>query len=245
MLPKIMPIFKMVHLPIADKDVKVYAFKIAEEKVLLLNKNATPDELEEVIIELIQSKTEDVNVRDLTIVDIVVLLINLVDISRGVNRHFTYRCNNILEDGNKCGTLIELDVNLANYKISENTSKNHQLIHVTNDIVCELEYPTYNTIHSLSKYKDDDAEYVMRLYSKLISAIYHNDEVYTGYTDDEIYEWALDLPHKALSEFENYVMSLPNITVEYDVVCPKCGTKEHYVIQNLIDFFTYDTQTKM
>ena len=60
MLPKIMPIFKIVHLPIADKDVKVYAFKISEEKILLLNKNSSPEELEDVIIELIQSKTEEV-----------------------------------------------------------------------------------------------------------------------------------------------------------------------------------------
>ena len=245
MLPKIMPVFKNIHLPISDKDVKVYAFKIAEEKILLLNKDATPDELEDVIIELIQSKTEGVIVKDLTIVDIVVLLINIVDISRGLNRHLTYKCNNILENGNKCGNIIEMNINLANYKIIEGTSKNHQLIHVTDDIVCELEYPSYNTIHSLLKYKNDDSEYVMRLYSKLISAIYYNDDVYTGYTDDEIYEWALDLPHKALQEFEDYITSLPSITIEYDVVCPKCGAKDHYIIQNLIDFFTYDTQTKM
>jgi hypothetical protein len=244
MLPKIMPISKLVTLPISQKEVRVYAFKIAEEKILLLNKNSSEEELEDVLIELIQSKTEDVNVRSLTIVDIIVLLINIVDISRGLTRHFTYKCNKPMEDGKKCGTLIELDVDMANYSIS-NASENHKLVRVSDDIVCELEYPSYEEIRSLSPYKEDENEYIMRLYSKLIGAIYHGDDVHTDFTDEEVYEWALDLPHKALKEFEDFVMSIPTITVEYDVRCPKCGTTDHYKVNNIIDFFIYDTQTKM
>lgn len=244
MLPKILPISKKVFLPITKKEVRVYAFKIAEEKILLLNKNSSEDELEDVLIEMIQSKTEDIDVRKLTIVDIIVLLINIVDISRGLDRNFKYRCNNKLEDGNKCNTIIDVNVNIANYTINE-PSENHKLVKVSDDTVCELEYPSYEIINSLRKYKEDDGEYVMRLYSKLITAVYNNDSVYTDYTDDEIYEWTLDLPHKALKDFEDFVTSIPTISLEYDVCCPKCGIKDHYKVNNIIDFFIYDTQTKI
>lgn len=244
MLPKIMPLSRLVKLPISNREVRVYAFKIAEEKLLLLHKNASEDELEDVLIELIQSKTDDIDIRSLTIVDIIVLLVNIVDLSRGLNRHFTYKCNKTLEDGKKCGTIIEMEVNMANYSIS-NKSENNKLVRVSDDIVCELEYPTYEKIHSLQQYKENQAEYIMRLYSKLISAIYQNEDVYTEFSDEEIYQWTLDLPHKALQDFENFVLSIPTITVEYDVVCPKCGTRDHYTVKNLVDFFIYDTQTRM
>lgn len=244
MLPRIMPVSKKVTLPISQKEVRVYAFKIAEEKILLLHKDSTEEELEDVLIELVQSKTEGINVRKLTIVDIIVLLINIVDISRGLNRHFTYKCNNPTEEGKPCGTLIELDVNMANYTLSD-TSNNHKLVRVSDDMVCELEYPSYEVISSLHRYKDNEGEYIMRLYSKLITAVYQDENVFTDFTDEEIYEWTLDLPHKALKEFEDFVMSVPTITVEYDVVCPKCGVKDHYTVNNLIDFFIYDTQAKM
>lgn len=244
MLPKIMPLSKIVKLPISEKEVKVYAFKVSEEKLLLLHKDSSDDELEEVLINLIQSKVDDINVRELTLVDIIVLLINIVDISRGLNRHFTYKCNKPMEDGKKCGTIIDLDVNMANYVVG-NSNENHKLVRVSDDIVCELEYPSYNIIHSLSRYKKDEGEYVTRLYSKLICAIYHRDDVHTEFSEDEIYEWTLDLPHKAIQEFDDFVNSIPSITVEYDVVCPKCGTKDHYTVDNLIDFFIYDTRTKI
>lgn len=236
MLPKIMPLSKKVILPISQKEVRIYAFKIAEEKILLLNKDASEEDLEDVLIELIQSKVDDIDVRKLTIVDIIVLLINIVDISRGLNRHFTYKCNSPKEDGKKCGTIIELDVNMANYNVNDN-SQNHKLVRVSDDMVCELEYPSYEVVRSLYRYKDSEGEYIMRLYSKLISAIYHGDDVYTDFTENEIYDWTLDLPHKALKDFEDFVLSIPTITVEYDVVCPKCGSKDHYTVNNLIDFF--------
>ena len=79
----------------------------------------------------------------------------------------------------------------------------------------------------------------------MIKAVYFKDEVYTNYTDEEIYEWTLDLPHKALKEFESFINSIPEVIVEYDVVCPKCGTSDHYVASNLLDFFIFDTQAKI
>ena len=78
----------------------------------------------------------------------------------------------------------------------------------------------------------------MRLYSKLIYAVYDGDDVTTDYSDDEIYEWTKDLPTKALKEFENFISALPEITLEYEVVCSKCGNRDKYTIKSLIDFFT-------
>lgn len=244
MLPKIMPISKIVHLPILDKDVRVYAFKIMEEKILLLNKNSTKADLEDALIELIQSKTENIDVRKLTIPDIIVLFINIIDISRGAKKHFTYKCTNKIED-KPCNTIIDIDVDMKNYKITNIQNKDtNKLIKINDTISCELTYPTYEKIQSLNKY-EDDSEYITRLYSTLICAIYENDDVYTGYTEDEIYEWVLSLPYSIIDEFNNYIESMPSITLEYDVICPKCGSTDHFVVNNLIDFFTYDTQTTM
>lgn len=236
-----MPLTKKVQLPISKKEARVSAFKIAEEKLLLLHKDSTEDEVEDVLLNLIKEKTSGVNIDELTMVDITILLINIIDLSRGMKRDFTYKCNKKDEEGKSCGTLINLTVNALDYTIS-GESQNGKLITVGDNMKCELEYPSYHLIKDLKKY--EESEMLIRLYSKLIKAIYYGDEVYTDFTDEEIYEWTLDLPHKAAQDFEKFLQSLPEIIIEYDVKCPKCGTSDHYVVTNLLDFFIFDTQAR-
>ena len=238
-----MPLTKKVHLPIADKEVKVSAFKIAEEKLLLLHKSATEDELENILFEIIKNKTTGVEVESLTMTDLIVLLINIIDLSRGMKRDFTYKCNKKNEEGKPCGTLIELEVNALDYKLTKEVQRN-RLIKVDSTLACEVEYPSYGMMKELSKYSNDEGEFILRFYSKLIKAVYYNDDVYTDFTENEIYEWTLELPHKVLKEFENFIDSLPDVYIEYDVVCPKCGASDHYVASNLLDFFIFDTQAR-
>lgn len=242
MLPKIMPLTKKVQLPISKKEARVTAFKIAEEKLLLLHKDSTEEEVEDILLNLIKEKTSGVDINELTMVDITVLLINIIDLSRGMNRNFTYKCNKKDEEGKSCGTLINLTVNALDYTIS-GESQNNRLVTVGDNMKCELEYPSYNLIKQLKKY--DESEMLVRLYSKLIKAIYHGDDVYTNFTDEEIYEWTQDLPHKASKEFEEFLQSLPEIILEYDVKCPKCGTSDHYIVKDILDFFIFDTQARM
>lgn len=239
MLPKIVPLSKVVHLPISERDVRVYAFKIAEEKLLMLYKDSSDEEIEDVLIQLVESKVEKgFNVRELTVVDIIILLLNIVDISRGLQKEFVYKCNNIIDEkGTKCGNTIQKVVDISNYKLSTPV-ENHRLVSVTDGITCELVYPSYEVIKSIERYKNHPTEYLMRLYSKLIYAVYDGDDVTTDYSDDEIYEWTKDLPTKALKEFENFISALPEVTLEYEVVCAKCGNRDKYTIKSLIDFFT-------
>lgn len=244
MLPKIMPLTKKVILPISKKEAKVEAFKVAEEKLLLLHKDNTETELENVLFELIRTKTSGVNVESLTMTDLIVLLINIIDLSRDMNRHFTYKCNKKNEEGKPCGTLIELTVNALDYKLTKEP-KDNVLIKVGDNLACELEYPSYGLMKELSSLNTNEVEYVIRLYSKMIKAVYHGDEVYTDFTDKEIYEWTMELPHKVLKDFEEFIESIPDIYIEYDVTCPKCGTTDHYVAKNLLDFFIFDTQARM
>ena len=145
------------------------------------------------------------------------------------------------EEGKSCGTLINLTVNALDYTIS-GESQNNRLVTVGDNMKCELEYPSYHLLKQLKKY--DESEMLVRLYSKLIKAIYHGDDVYTNFTDEEIYEWTQDLPHKASKEFEEFLQSLPEIILEYDVKCPKCGTSDHYIVKDILDFFIFDTQAR-
>lgn len=230
-----MTLSKTVHLPVSGKSVKVNAFKISEEKILVLNKDNN-DDLENILIDLIQSKTEDVSVMDLTIPDIVVLLINIIDISKGSLRHYKYKCRNKKENGEICGGISEFDVDLMNYTIEWEKADN--IVKITDDITCELEHPSYRKIHDLEKYKDNESEYMVRFYASLIKAVYTSDgNVYTDFSDDEIYSWASDIPFSSVKKFNEFIASFPRLKVEYDVECPKCKSKEHYEVSSITDFF--------
>ena len=49
---------------------------------------------------------------------------------------------------------------------------------------------------------------------------------------------------KVASDYTKSLVEGQKVYIEYDVVCPKCGTSDHYVASNLLDFFIFDTQAR-
>lgn len=235
MLPKIVPLSRKIHLPIEDKDVKVYAYTLSEEKLLLLNKEEDGLAIENVLLDIIQAKTDWNDVKSLTMVDIIFMLLNIIDISKGLSKDLSYKCMTKNTNNERCDNIINVSVDMNDYKI-HNPNNNHKLVKVNDSIACELIYPSYYTIEYLQQFKDE-GEYTIRLYSKLISTVYHNDDVITDFTDDEIYEWVLNLPINVLDDFRTFVSNIPTITLEYEVKCDKCGNSQKFITSNILDFF--------
>lgn len=242
-LPRIDGIFSVITLPVAGISTKVYGFTIKEQRNLVLAKDAADaNEIEEVIISLLKNKVPEVDIESLTMTDIIFLFISMLRLSKGVAQKFSYICKSTLEDG-LCNTKIDVDVSLDNFVINKSEKfSNSKLVHVADNINIELVYPTYRHYKELKAYESNKTEYIFRLYSKCISAVYSGEDANTEFTDDEIYDWIMSLPGTVLSDFESFINSIPTLSLKYDVVCPKCGSSKSVVINNIIDFFTRASQ---
>ena len=238
-LPKILPLSKTVHLPIADIDVKVYAFTVKEEKTLLISRDFGDLSLEENLIDLIRLKTEGVNIDDLCMSDMIILLVEILSISKTSTQDLSFRCSNEV-DGKPCNTRIDLKLDIANYNIN-GTSENHKMVQLDDNTTVELVYPKYRVIAPIRKKEQPTEEDISNIYIDCIYAIYSGDDMITDFTKEEITEWFNDLPGEYLHYFVDFVQSMPSVTLSYDVVCPKCGNKRHFEAVNILDFFTPDT----
>ena len=66
------------------------------------------------------------------------------------------------------------------------------------------------------------------------------DSIYTEYTDEEIYNWLLDMNEESVKKIAVFFDSTPKASLSYDIVCPKCGYKETVILTDLEDFFGQD-----
>lgn len=247
MLPKILPLFKEIELPISKLHAEVQAFTVKEEKNLLLSKDLGDMILENSLLKLIEMKTkfkeEGAKVDDLCICDVVVLLVEILSLSKTSRQDLAFQCTNMVgPEGaqHECGTRIAMTVDLADYKI-EGESENGKIVNLTDEIGVELQYPRYSIISPLqSKEKLSEDDYIS-VYVDCIKSIYQGDEMFTDFTKEEAYEWFNSLPGEHLKTFVEFVENMPSVVLDYDVKCPSCGNTRHFHAVNVLDFFISST----
>ena len=130
-LPKILPLSKTIHLPIADVDAKIYAFTVKEEKTLLISRDFGDISLEENLVSLIKMKTEGVDVDTLCMSDMIILLVEILSISKTSTQDLSFRCSNEV-DGKPCNTRIDMQLDISNYDVN-GTPENHKVIQLQNN----------------------------------------------------------------------------------------------------------------
>lgn len=245
MLPKITGLSKDIVLPVDGRTVRVYAYNIRENKNLILSKgldrNESENDVEEYLMKLISDKVPGVDINDLTMTDIMAIFIMMAKISKGTVNQLWYQCLNVV-NGEECNTKYHTIVDISEYKIT-GKSENHKLIPITDTIKIEFVYPTYRILKSLDQYEfSDEIDFMSRLCSMCIYAVYDGDEVYTDYSDTDKYNWLLGLPLSVLDSFKEFVDTMPKISLEWTAVCPKCHAVTRKRIESIVDFFMQSTQ---
>lgn len=247
MLPKILPLLKEIELPVSKYHASVQAFTVKEEKNLLLSKDLGDMILENSLMKLIELKTTfkeaEAKVEDLCVCDIVILLIEILSLSKTSTRDLAFVCSNMVgpkDNQHECGTKISMTVDISDYRI-EGESENGKIVHLTDEIGVELQYPRYAVIAPLQAKDELTSEDYIDVYVDCIKAIYQGDEMFTDFTKEEAYEWFNSLPGEYLKTFIEFVEKMPSVVLDYDVVCPTCGNKRSFHAVNAMDFFTSST----
>lgn len=238
-----------VNLPVLKKDVRVRAMTIKEEKNILTAKDAgDTDDILYSISELVKACTYDsLDFETLPMPDIIAIFIKIIKLSKGTVCTHNYICHNMVEDkdGNpqECLCKFSSDVDLDNIVFRGGSESD--TIHLNNGIVISMKYPTPE-IYEKARQKAtkdnelDETDFHLRVYAYCISNVIQGSDIYTEFTDDEIYEWFLSLNEKELEKFVPFFENVPVAELKYTVTCPKCQHTETITLRGLDDFFTQD-----
>lgn len=242
-----------VFLPILKKKYRVRAMNIKEEKILLTSKDAGDiNDILYAIRELIKECTYgELDFNTLSIPDLSVLFIKIIELSKGTKSQHTYRCKNEIETENGkmiCNNLINVDVDLNDIKITGETTNFD--IELQDGIFAHMKYPSpeiYKSARDDSIQINKNGEEIvsgeeisLRVYAYCIESVIQGDHVYSEFTPEEAYHWLCSMNESVLENIIPFFENIPTVSLKYIVKCPKCGYEEEINISGLDGFFTQD-----
>ena len=238
MLPKLdTPIYE-TELPISKKTFRFRPFLVKEQKILLMaNESEDPDFLSGNLKQIIKncSFSEDIDIDELSSIDIEYIFIQLRARSIGEVVETTYRCKNKI-DNEDCNNLMDVKINLLD--INLNNSSFNSDIKLAPNIGIVMKYPNFKTIESLT---NDDKSTI----DKTFDAIYHCiDYIY----DENNFYYSKELSKKDVIDFvesfntdqfnkiEEFFTNLPKLEKDIEIICSKCGYSHTIHLEGLNNF---------
>lgn len=230
-LPKIKsPVFEIV-IPTINQPVDFRPFLVKEEKILLMAQAGNDRDVVKAIKQIINNccLNEDLNIDDLSIVDIEYIFIKLR--ARSVNNivNVNYTDNEDSKD-------YKFEVNLNEVEVTKQKEVSNK-IQVNDEIGIIMSYPTASIIDQMGEFKDE-MEVLNFFISKCMKEIYDEKEVYvvSEYSDLELKEFIDSLDIKTFEKIREFFDASPklNYVIEYK---NSLGNDRKITLDTLRDFF--------
>jgi hypothetical protein len=252
------PSFKCL-IPSKGKMVKMRAFLVKEQKLLLIAKEAEDDKIDSIldaITHLLQNCILDnVKIDELPSFDIEYMFVQLFMHSTATKTSFAaYRCLNPVldESGNPimtdegpkvCGATNKIKIDLAQAKIPTGKIKDG-FITVGSESVDKLlfRYMDFDRAvrYSLAANKND-VEQIFNIIGSCMVAVYKTDGTMLSIDEDYGVEDAVELlEHMSATVFQkvmDFYSETPSLEAEHDFKCKSCGAESKLQLRGLEDFF--------
>ncbi|NDB59783.1 hypothetical protein EB001_15245 [bacterium] len=239
-LPKIdVPVYEMI-VPSTGKTVKVRPFSVKEEKLLLIALESK-DQLE--IVNTVKQVVNnclvygEFDVDRSPFFDVDFLFIYLRAKSMGENVGVKLTCNNVLEDGEKCGKIFAADMDLNNVEVIKDDTIDND-ISLGGDKGVVMKYPGYGV---MKKIVDSalDIDRKVSLVVNSIDYIYDKDGTYSSkdHSKEELNDFVMQLTEENFRKMERFVDNFPTFAVKLEASCPKCGFNHKVRYTDFADFF--------
>ena len=237
-LPRIdTPVYELL-LPVSKTKIKFRPFLVKEQKILMMALESNDSESNQRNIKQIlqNCSLSELNVDELSIVDVEFYLLNLRARSVGEIVESKYRCENEVE-GKNCDTSMDVTYNLLEIGV-KNINLTDGLIKLTESISIKMKYPEYSIMDKLASL-DSSSDGIFELVAACVEYIMYGDNFYYGHetSGEEIIEFLETLTTQQFAKIEEFFDTLPSIEKIVDIKCPKCGFDHHIEIRGLDDFF--------
>ena len=171
------------------------------------------------------------NLDDIPLVDVEYLFLQLRSKSVGETVELVkpFECS---ECGHKDNIKIKVDLSKVEVKQSDVETD----IKLTDKVGIKMKYPTFSVSTVQGK---DETERIFDILCKCVDSIYDENGVYAAkdYTTKELRDFLESLTQGQFQDLTEFFNSLPSLSHEVIIPCPKCGKEEKLILNNLYDFF--------
>jgi hypothetical protein len=238
-LPKIdSPIYELT-LPMSKKQVRFRPFLVKEQRNLMMalesNEKST---IEKNIKQVLHNctLTENIDIDNLPIIDIEYYFIQLRARSVGEVVDNKYRCENPV-DGNPCGNLMEVKMNLLEIQITESEKDNSE-IQINDKIMIKLGYPKFSALDTV-KDTESPSDMAFEMILNSVEHIFDGEQFYYANetSKEELTEFIESLNQEQFSRIEEFFDNLPTLNKKVEIDCSKCGFHHSIEVEGLENFF--------
>lgn len=237
MLPTLdTPIYELI-LPISKHKIKFRPFLVKEQKILLMAQESGEDDFtSNNIKEIIKSCCQtEIKVDSLSQIDLEYFFINLRARSVGEKVETKYRCNNKLQDGNVCGNLMDVSIDLLDIEVD--FKNNSDTVQLTDTVGIKLKYPDFNLIRNISS-ESNIVEITLEVIYNCIDYIFDEDNFYyvNETPKEEMVNFLESMSIEQFKKIEDYFNNLPTLSKLLEIKCNKCGFEHQIKIEGLNNF---------
>lgn len=234
MLPKIAhPVFELT-LPISKQVVKFRPFRVKEQAILLTAVESDEKFIVDNVINVLKNCCiNDVNIDELSTIDIEYFIIQLRAKSVSEIIEKNYVCKNIV-DGEYCNNKLNIDVELTDIKLS--VSDYNDIIMITDSIGLKMKYPDKALLKSEVKFNSDITD---EMILACIDYVFDDDNVYKlkEESKEEINNFFDSFSIKNYEDIKAFFQVLPTLRKDISFACNKCGYRHNITLEGLQDFF--------
>lgn len=239
-LPRVdVPTYEL-KIPSNGKEITVRPFLVKEEKLLLIA--AESDDEKEIVNttkQVIKNciLTDGVDVDTLPFFDIDYLFIALRAKSIGETVEMRFTCNNVVEDGNKCGHMFYADIDIAKAEIDQIPGIEKD-IRLSEKMSLRMKYPSYQVLKLIGE-NENTIERKIKVMMSSIDYVVDGESVHSSkdYTKEELKEFIEGLTEQQFKKLELFVDNFPSFVVKLDMKCGKCEFNHHIEYKDFTSFF--------
>jgi len=227
-------------LPISKIKLKFRCFLAKEDKLLLIAKESgDPDDINNAIKQVLQNCiiTKNIDVESLPTIDVEYFYYQLSARTKGDLVESKYICQHTLENGEECGNILTLSVDLLELNVTKTEIDYNIPLNISSGVV--MKYPELKVLNIIRKF-GDDLSVIYPLIAKCIDYGYMGDKIIYAkdVTEEDLITFLETLSREQLYKIIDWMIELPSIKKTFDIICDNCGTKHTVKLDGLLDFFT-------
>ena len=239
MLPKIdVPIYE-TKLISSGETIRYRPFLVKEQKLFLMaNESSDPKETMNTIKQVLRNCIlDDIDIDTMATFDVEYLFLQLRARSVGEVVNLKFTCNNDINENEKCGNTVKIDVNVLDIVPEKNPTHTNK-IQINDKIGICMKYPTFNSVDA-TDFNTENMEQILDIIVSCIDFIYDDEQIY--YAKDtskqEMVDFIENMKQSDLEKIAEFFNTLPKVKKEVEFHCNKCDYKENITLEGIQSFF--------
>lgn len=235
-LPKLNEIntYKMT-IPSTGQEISYRPYLVKEEKQMMIASESNDQkQMMETMARTIEACVqEDINVKSLATFDVEYMFTQIRSRSVGETAEILISCGS--DDCDHKSTVV---VNLTEAKVD--ISESDKIIEITDKVSVEMKYPSYIDVMNNYKEGGDDVEFGFTMVAKSINAVLTEDEriAVKDLPTKEVMDFIESMSRYQFEKIGKFIENIPQLGVDTEWACEKCGYDNKYKLRGLQDFFS-------